>query len=222
MTSGPVEPTLRTCPVCETGGGGRAFERVDGKDYWRCAACEATWLDPRHFLTAQEEYAHYLHHENDPFDAGYRTFLSKLADPLMARLDPGASGLDFGCGPGPALAQMVGEAGFSMAVYDPFFAPDRAVLEAQYDFVCCTETMEHFHAPAREFARLARLVRPGGWLGLMTCFQTEDARFARWRYRMDPTHVVFYREATIRRLADQLSMTCEIPAKDVALLRRSR
>ena len=43
----------------------------------------------------------------------------------------------------------------------------------------------------------ARLVRPGGWLAVMTCFQTDDARFAGWHYRKDPTHVVFYREADV-------------------------
>ena len=61
-------------------------------------------------------------------DAGYRRFLSKLADPLMARLAPGARGLDYGCGPGPALAAMLREAGHEVALYDPFFAPDPAPL----------------------------------------------------------------------------------------------
>lgn len=175
-------------------------------------------LDPGARLPPDEERAHYLHHENDMADAGYRRFLSKLADPLLARLAPRSRGLDYGCGPGPALAAMFTEAGHEMAVYDPFFAPDEAVLERQYDFVTCTEAAEHFHAPAEEFDRLAAQIRPGGFLGLMTCFQTDDARFANWRYRKDPTHVVFYREATIRFIADRLGMACEIPGKDVAIL----
>ena len=40
---------------------------------------------------------------------------------------------------------------------------------------------------------LSYLVRPGGWTGVMTCFQTDDARLAHCHYRRDPTHVVFYR-----------------------------
>jgi hypothetical protein len=37
------------------------------------------------------------------------------------------------------------------------------------------------------------LVRPGIWLALMTCFHTEDARFAAWHYRLGATHVMLYR-----------------------------
>ena len=42
-------------------------------------------------------------------------FLGRLAEPLVERLDPGASGLDFGCGPGPALAAMLTRRGYTVA-----------------------------------------------------------------------------------------------------------
>lgn len=150
----------------------------------------------------------------------YRQFLSKLAVPLIARLRSGSRGLDYGCGPGPALAAMLREAGHNVALYDPFFFPDPEPLMQVYDFVTCTETVEHFHRPAEELARLTTLVRPGGWLAMMTCFQTDDARFAKWHYRKDPTHVVFYREATWRHLAAARGWSCEVPAKDVALMQK--
>ena len=91
---------------------------------------------------------------------------------------------------------------------------------ATYDFVTCTEVAEHFHRPADEFDRLERLLRPGGWLAVMTSFQTDDARFAGWHYRRDPTHVVFYRAETFRTIAARHGWDCEIPAKDVALMRK--
>lgn len=166
------------------------------------------------------ELAHYLHHENDPADPRYRRFLSKLADPLNARLAPASRGLDYGCGPGPALAHMLREAGHDVVLFDPFFAPDPAPLSGTYDFVTCTEVAEHFHHPEQEFGRMCARVRPGGWLALMTCFQTDDTRFADWHYRKDPTHVVFYREETFRSLASQWGWSCEVPVKDVALLQR--
>jgi hypothetical protein len=56
----------------------------------------------------------------------------------------------------------------------------------------------------------------------MTCFQTEDERFASWHYRKDPTHVVFYKETTFRTIAAQRGWTCEIPAKDVALMHKPK
>ena len=52
----------------------------------------------------------------------------------------------------------------------------------------------------------------------MTCFQTEDSRFANWHYRKDPTHVVFYRAETFHWIGRKLGLSVHIPAKDVAIL----
>lgn len=170
--------------------------------------------------SAAAERAEYELHRNDVADLGYRRFLARLADPLLARLAVGSDGLDYGCGPGPLLAQMLEEAGHRVALYDPFFAPDGDVLRRRYDFVTCSEVVEHFHRPAEEFERLDGLLRAGGWLALTTCLQIDDARFAHWHYRRDPTHVVFYREATLRLLARRHGWRCEFPATDVVLMRK--
>lgn len=207
------------CPVCR---GPRAREMctVDQRRYLCCPACECRFLDPVHRLDLDAERRHYALHDNRVDDPGYRRFLGRLVAPLLERLPAGSEGLDFGCGPGPALAAMLTEAGHRVRLYDPAFAPDAGALDAAYDFVTCTEVIEHLHDPAAVFDQLAGLLRPGGWLGLMTCFQTDDARFAGWHYRRDPTHVVFYREQTLRHLADSLGLSLEIPCKDVALLQR--
>ena len=207
------------CAVCRARAL-RPWQRIEGLLYWRCGVCEATLLDAGHWPDAATARAVYATHQNAPDDAGYRRFLARLAMPLLARLPRGASGLDYGCGPGPALAAMLREAGQRVALFDPLFAPDATVLAATYDFITCTEVIEHFLAPAEEFDRFDRLLRPGGWLGLMTGFQTDDARFAGWRYRRDPTHVVFYRAATLHTLARQRGWQCEIVCKDVALMRK--
>ncbi len=215
MTPFPVPP----CPVCHSGLT-RAFAAVGTARYRRCDACLCTYLHPDDRPERQAERAHYLHHENEVHDPRYRAFLARLAIPLMARLPPGAVGLDYGCGPGPALAAMLAEAGHATATYDPVFAPDPAPLSRTYDFVTCTEVAEHFHDPAAEFDRLTALLNPGGWLAIMTCFQTDDARFSYWHYRADPTHVVFYRAETLAHVAAARGLSCEIPAKDVALMRK--
>jgi SAM-dependent methyltransferase len=177
-------------------------------------------MHPAQRLSPGEEYQRYCQHKNDPADTAYRRFLAKLAEPLLQRLPPRAYGLDYGCGPGPALACMLREAGQRMRLFDVYFYPDLALLEDRYDFIACTETIEHFYRPDEEFARFDRMLRPGGWLALMTCFLTDDEGFASWHYRRDPTHVVFYREATLRHIADRFGLTCEIPVKDVALMQK--
>ena len=211
---------LLDCPVCRAAAL-RPFSVVEGKAYRRCDNCEATLLDPAHRLGPAAEHASYCRHQNDPADPRYRRFLARLAEPLLHRLPAAATVLDYGCGPGPALAAILREAGHRVSLYDPFFAADRAALDGPYDAITCSEVAEHFYQPAVEFDRLHALLRPGGYLGLMTCFQTDDARFATWHYRRDPTHVVFYRESTLRRIALDRGWTIEIPVKDVAIMRKA-
>ena len=212
--------TNTLCPVCEGNQVRPLLTDRQGREYHRCETCRASFLDRAHYLSLEAELAHYLTHENHVDDAGYRGFLSRLADPLLARLKPGSSGLDHGCGPGPALAAMLCEAGHQVALYEPFFHPDEGPLAGQYDFITCTETAEHMHRPADEFRRLAGMLKPGGILALMTMFQTDDARFEAWHYRLDPTHVVFYRPETFACIAGKLGLDCEVAAKDVVFLTR--
>ncbi len=219
MTAGGEAEHSLTCPLCGTGGAA-AFARVGGDRYHRCDRCALVFLDPAAHLDAARERARYETHENDAADPGYRAFLDRLAVPLAARLDLGARGLDYGSGPGPTLSVMLGERGFPTAVYDPFFAPDEEVLRATYDFVTCTETAEHFFEPAVEFERFDALLRPGGWLGLMTGLFTEDIDFETWWYVRDPTHVAFYAPETLRWIAGRFAWDLETPADNVALFRK--
>lgn len=207
------------CPVCRSSDCTH-FMLVESLDYWRCHYCQATFLDPSQLPDGSTEEQQYRLHRNEVEDEGYRRFLGRVATPLLARLEPGLSGLDYGCGPGPALAAMLTDAGHGMAIYDPLFFDQPEVLEQRYDFITCTEVAEHFHHPFDEFVLLDRLLKPGGWLAIMTMFQTDDSAFAKWHYRRDPTHVVFYRESTFQAIARQRNWHCEIPCANVALLKK--
>lgn len=112
---------------------------------------------------------------------------------------------------------MLREAGHDVDLYDPFFHPRPAPVSGAYDFITCTEVVEHFHHPRDTFGHLDDYLRPGGLLAVMTCFQTDDDRFANWHYRRDPTHVVFYREDTLEWIARAWRWTLDIPARNVAL-----
>ena len=206
------------CPLCHQNS--PSFHVDRRRAYHQCPCCELVFADPRSHLTPSAEKAVYDLHENDPEDAGYRTFLNRLAVPLLARLAPGMEGLDYGSGPGPALAGMLSDAGMSMALYDPFYAQDTGQLSRQYDFVTCTEVVEHFRRPAEDWERLAALVRPGGWLGVMTQLVIGRERFTRWQYKNDPTHVSFHSEATFAWLARHFRMEVERVGRDVILMRK--
>jgi hypothetical protein len=171
-------------------------------------------------LEPAAERAIYEEHENDPSDPRYRAFLSRLFVPLRARLHDGASGLDFGCGPGPTLSTMFRESGLACADYDPMFADDRALLARQYDFITCTEVFEHLTEPRVTLELLLSLLQPRGWLGVMTKRLTTPGAFATWHYIRDPTHVSFFADETFLWIGERYGMEVRFEAADVVLLRR--
>jgi 2-polyprenyl-3-methyl-5-hydroxy-6-metoxy-1,4-benzoquinol methylase len=177
-------------------------------------------VPPDWHLTPNTERAEYELHQNDVHDQGYRSFLSRLFLPLRERLSPGARGLDFGCGPAPALAEMLRESGFQVAVYDRFFAPEVESLGASYNFICATEVVEHLHHPGRDLEHLWSLLEPGGWLGIMTKLVHDRDAFSTWHYKNDPTHVCFFSTDTWHWWAQLHTASLEIIGADVILLQR--
>ncbi len=213
------EPDRAAIDICSLCGAEpvRQLVAVDSKTFWRCDKCHLTFLSPEFYLSSEDELARYLLHENSPEDHRYREFLSRLTDHLIPKLQPGARGLDYGSGPGPTLSVMLEEAAFPMEVYDPYFAPDTAPLDHPYDFITCTETAEHFHFPKKEFDRFDRLLNHGGWLGIMTEMLESDDGFADWWYHTEPTHVCFYKRATMAWIGEQYGWCVEYPRKNVTL-----
>jgi len=207
------------CPLC-TGSATTPFQRDARRPYLHCCRCHLVFVPPPFLPDRAAERAEYDLHENFVDDPRYRAFLWRLGAPLLARLGPGAVGLDFGCGPGPALARMLQERGLTVALYDPFYAPDTSVLTGQYDFICATEVVEHLHRPRRELPRLWSLLAPGGWLGIMTKLLRDAAAFAQWHYKNDPTHVCFFSETTWRWWAARHGVCPEFEGDDVIFLQR--
>lgn len=207
------------CPLCAVLGA-EFFHRDKRREYRRCGVCRLVFVPQRYFLSAAEEKACYDLHQNDPQDVDYRRFLGQLFNPLIARLPPGAGGLDFGSGPGPTLSVMLAEAGFPTAIYDPFYAPDESVWSRTYGFITASEVVEHLHRPKPDLERLWHVLKPGGWLGIMTKRVRDAEPFSDWHYKNDPTHVAFFAEETFVWLAAHWSSRLEIAGPDVVLLQK--
>ena len=207
------------CLVCEDPAVKLILEE-DEKIYWKCRNCLFIFLDPKFRLSPSEEKDRYKQHNNDIYDVNYRLFLSKLFKPLQGKLQDGAKGLDFGCGPGPALAEMFKEEGHQVDLYDPFFFNNEIVFKKAYDFITCTETIEHFFEPVKEFKRIDEMLVKESFLGIMTTFLTDEKDFGQWYYRKDPTHVAFYRPETFEVIASMMDWTYEIPEKNVVLFKK--
>lgn len=217
----------RDCPLClyddiiE-------FSKDKRRTYYRCTRCYLVFVDPANRLSPLEEKAIYDQHENDLADVGYRHFLSRFSTPVLSALfdgsqdvvNPPLTGLDFGSGPGPLLASMLEEAGICMSLYDPYYAPCQSVLKRQYDLVTCTEAIEHFYTPHKEWALLLSLVKPNAWLAVMTKLVKDADAFSRWHYKNDLTHVSFFSQSTFNYLAKRDGLLLRFVGDDVVLMRK--
>jgi hypothetical protein len=214
------------CPLCGAEGARHFHTQSSGaleREFLRCTECRLVFVPPRFHLSPEAERAVYEEHENDANDPRYRAFLSRLFAPMRARLAAGASGLDFGCGPGPTLSAMFREAGFPCADYDPFFADDPRLLEeGRWDYVVASEVFEHLREPGATLERLIAMLRPKGWLGVMTKRLTSEDAFARWHYIRDPTHVAFFGDETFAWIGARHALSVHFESADVVLLQSQR
>jgi hypothetical protein len=207
---------IGACPLCH--GEDSALIHTDGtREYRRCGACALIFADAGSLPTPAAERERYLLHSNRADEEGYLRHLRQLADPVMARVEPGSKGLDFGCGHTQVMAQILAQNGFPTCSYDPFFFPDLALLQRRYQFITCCEVMEHVHRTAEVFALFRELCVPGGTLAVMTRFYESANSFATWWYRRDPTHVRFFNEETMRWVASSAGWRVEFPAPNVTL-----
>ena len=213
-----------TCPLCFAPDATlfhRGREKSMKRDFFLCPRCDLVFVPVRYHLGAKAEKERYLTHNNDPADEDYRGFLDRLLSPLQSHLPAGASGLDYGAGPGPALLTMLRERGFDASMYDPFFHPDAAALERTYDFITCTETLEHFAAPRKELDTFQALLRPSAWLGVMTGMLESWTKFPGWYYHRDPTHVSFYSRKTMGWIGRKYRWHALFPRQNVVLFQKS-
>lgn len=212
-------------PVCRLCAGTTVLfyeaDRPFSAKYYHCPQCDLVQLDEKSILDGEEEAAQYNLHQNDKKEPGYVEFLGRCLDPTIKYLAPGMSGLDFGCGPYPMLAELMSERGFPMDHYDPYFYPDATKLKRSYDFVTATEVIEHFNEPAIAWKELTAKARKGGIISVMTSLRYERVDFPGWHYRRDATHVSFYSPATMEWIAKAFDLEVLEMPKNVAIYRKN-
>ncbi len=207
------------CPLC-LNNNIQHYHRDKQRDYWQCGHCDLVFVKPEQFLSLQQEKSIYDQHQNNPDDLGYRKFLNKLLLPLAKQLIKQAKGLDFGSGPGPAISVILAEQGYQVENFDVFYADDRKLLTGKYDFITCTEVIEHLHSPHKELAMLTGLLNSGGFLGVMTKRLLDKASFTTWHYKNDLTHVCFYSDQTFEYIAKTWQYKTDIINSDTVILRK--
>lgn len=210
------------CTLCHNRKTEAFFE--DSRRQWvygECMECGLVFRDPQSFLDPGAEKTRYESHNNSIENQGYVKFLSPVVESLAPYIRTGEVGLDFGCGPGPILDQLLRPLGVSVENYDPYFYPDSDCLEKQYDFVTCTEAFEHFYDPGKEMETLYQLIKPGGLLLLMTEKRKDLPNFEKWGYRTDNTHVCFLNDKTVEWISRAWNYEVIFSERRISLFRKN-
>ncbi|NLV91353.1 MAG: class I SAM-dependent methyltransferase [Firmicutes bacterium] len=188
----------RRCPLCTAQAQWEMTQ--EGRDFYRCDTCALTFVPREQHLDAAEEKRRYSQHQNTIDNPGYvKMFTDKF--PLLRKYCSDVKRiLDYGCGPGPVLVELLRREGYEAIGYDPYFAPE-VDLSRPFDLIISTEAFEHFADPRKEMERIAGLVTSHGYLAIMTRQRSEAVDLQSWWYVRDPTHVTFYAPRTFDWMA---------------------
>lgn len=203
---------MHNCPICgsETTpitGASAELKIVEGTmRYFRCDSCEAVHVPRELHLTPEEEKERYALHDNSDSNAGYRSYLTKVAD-TVADLVPDIADrsiLDYGAGEDYVLTRILREKGMNASPYDPNYE-NLSNLNGKYDLLIACECVEHFRDPINEFRRLDALLNFGGYCYVRTEMLESTPYFSGWWYKNDLTHIIFYSQKTMSYIGEQLN-----------------
>lgn len=173
----------------------------DRRHYHHCLNCNLIFADRSFHLSKKTERSRYALHENSIHDKGYVQFLERVIHPCLPFLTTQMRGLDYGCGPEPTLSKILAKLDLICYDYDPLFYFAHPYQE--YDFIFATECFEHFYLPGTELKNIHRLLKPSGYLGIMTEQWESLDQFHQWYYKRDPTHVSFFHRKTFSYISDE-------------------
>lgn len=189
--------------------------------FYQCTNCLSYVKDNSTFLKANLEEERYLTHNNDVFDPRYRDFTSPITHRILQDFKPHHLGLDYGCGTGPVIAEVLKENNYQVLLYDPFFQPIEENLKKKYNYIACCEVAEHFHHPNEEFAKLNQLLFEGGKLYVMTqLFEEQKSNFKDWYYIKDPTHVFIYTYDSFKYIAQNFGFQVSFKSNRLIVLEK--
>lgn len=198
------------CRLC----GSSSLNKINRKNdlYYHCKNCDLIFIDENKFPSVEEERERYGEHDNTHENEGYvnmfNRFLDKIIQPYSKEI--GDQVLEFGCGPGPVLADLLENMGYDVDKYDPYFFSKKVYQGKKYDLITSTEVWEHFKKPYDMIQLLVDHLEAKGFLAIMTSFHPGIDEFKGWWYPWDPTHIVFYNANTFEWIAKEFPLDIKL------------
>ena len=176
--------------------------------YYRCLSCGFVYLDDSYMVDCQSEKSQYEMHQNSFESLGYvkmfEDFIELAVSPYQENID---TVLEFGCGTGPVLAELLSRKGMRVDKYDIYFYPKKVYEDKEYDLITSTEVFEHLQNPLETLKLLAHHTKDSGYIILMTKFPpNDDKEFLNWWYRRDVTHISFFTPCSLKIMAKKIAL----------------
>ncbi|HIO95879.1 MAG TPA: class I SAM-dependent methyltransferase [Campylobacterales bacterium] len=176
--------------------------------YYRCLSCGFVYLDDTQMVDSVNEKKQYELHNNSFESLGYvkmfEDFIEEAIAPYKQNIK---TALDFGCGPGPVLAELLRRKGVEVDQYDLYFSPKKVYEGKKYDLITSTEVFEHLQKPIEVLEILVKHINDNGYIILMTKFPPkDDITFLNWWYRRDVTHISFFTPKSFEIMAEKVGL----------------
>ncbi len=172
--------------------------------YGFCSRC--MFVEKLNKIESNVEKEEYARHNNNFENIGYVKYLNDFINEAVIPFAENGLHLDYGCGPGPVLHELMKQRGFSSKTYDYYYQHNEDYSNYKYDIITSTEVFEHFYDPIRDIEEILKLLNKGGILSVMTSFVKSEPEFYDWWYIRDITHVSFYHIKTFEFIANKYEM----------------
>ena len=182
------------CKIC----GNNTVKKNIGKLlYDFCPVCGFLSKDERYILDSKSEFERYLKHDNDD-NENYYNYQEKFYFESKEYL--GDTNLDFGCGYGKVLVNILNKNGYETIGYDLYFHPDVKYEKHLYDAIILEEVIEHLKDPKEVLNNLINLLNTNGKIIIRTQFTPLEVFDINWWYLRDTTHISFFNYETFEYL----------------------
>ena len=198
---------MHQCKICQSDTTVMT-ESKKNLSYYRCIVCGFIYLEDKFIVDKEREKEKYDLHNNSFSSTGYvemfENFIIKALNPYLSEIK---TALEFGCGSGPVLAELLRRKGIETDQYDLYFYPEKVYEGKEYELITSTEVFEHLKDPLKILKILVEHTAQNGYIVLMTKFPPDDDKsFLAWWYRRDVTHISFFTPKSFEIMAEKVGL----------------
>ena len=219
-----LDQEIKSCRICHASS--PLFFR-DKRSFYKCPECSLIFTFDLPGKEAEE-----THYKNQ-WATTDTNFWKKQVDVLLQLIDNYRTPkriLDFGSGSGEMTNEFL-KRGYDVTPLEPMthgYLKDQN-YSAKFDVVIAVEVIEHLPKPWEELHEIENVLAPGGiviFSSLLTnsFIDRPDKReqFENWWYKDDPTHVSFFCNRVLQKMADMKNYDIDIFDDKAFVLKRGR